>query len=184
MHALWFTRSPGKKLSETIPEIFFNGGGMSSIGRRAIKHTRNIKKRVGRHLVPWGAVRLKTSLKSKLYLGTAFLRDHKSLLLLVSSNMVSGKFLGLVDSDSSDLFIDSMFVSKNNLVSQSIEPCPLSLIDGTVNNLVNQIVTLPIRLPCSMSFLIKFFVISLDGFYKMVLGYNWLIVMNRLLSLS
>lgn len=151
---------------------------MNSIGRRVVKHAGNIKKRVSRHLVPWGVVHLRTPLEPKLYLGAASLHDCKALLLPVSSNMVSGKFLGLVDLSSSDSFINSAFVSKNNLVSQSIEPCPLSLIDGTVNNLVNQIVTLPMRLPCGASFLIKFFITSLDGSCEVVLGHNWLMVSN------
>jgi len=92
--------------------------------------------------------------------------------------MVSRKFLGLVNSGSFDLFIDSVFVSKNNLVSQSIEPRPLFLIDGIVNNLVNRIVMLPMKLSCGTSFLIKFFVISLDGSCEVVLCHNWLMVSN------
>jgi len=175
---LWSAGSPGKKLPKTIPEIFVNGRGMSSIGRRVVKYAENIKKRISGHLVPWGVICLKTPLEPKLYLDVASLYDHKALLLLVSSNMVSGKFLGLVNSGSSDSFIDSMFVSKNNLVSQSIEPCPLSLIDSIVNNLVNQIVTLPMRLPYDVPFLIKFFVTSLDGSCEVVLGHNWLMVSN------
>jgi len=178
MYELQPARSPGKKLPETIPEIFVNSRGMSSIGRRVVKHARNIKKKVSGYLVPWGVIRLRTPLEPKLYLGAAFLCDRKALLSPVSSNMVSGKFLGLVDLGSSDSFIDSAFVSKNNLVSQSIEPCPLSLIDGTVNNLVNQIVMLLMRLPCGMSFLIKFFITSLDGSCEVVLGHNWLMVSN------
>jgi len=92
--------------------------------------------------------------------------------------MVPEKFLGLIDLGFSDLFINSTFVSKNNLVSQSIKPCPLFLIDNTVNSLVNQIVTLPIRFLYGMSFLIKFFVTPLDGSYEVILGHNWLIVSN------
>jgi len=172
MYALWPAGSPDKKLPETIPEIFINSRGMSSISRRVVKHARNIKKRVGGHLVPWEVVHLRTLLEPKLYLNIASLRDCKALLSPVSLNMVSGKFLGLVDSGSSDSFIDSAFISKNNLVSQSIKPRPLSLIDGIVNNLVNQIVTLLIRLPCGVSFLIKFFITSLDGFCEVVLGHN------------
>jgi len=47
MHALWSAGSPGKKLPETIPEIFINSGGTSSVGRRVIKHAGNIKKKFG-----------------------------------------------------------------------------------------------------------------------------------------
>jgi len=108
----------------------------------------------------------------------ASLSDRKALLVPVNSDLVLGTFLGLVDSGSSDSFIDSMFTSKNKLVHQGIEPCSLSLIDGTVNNCVNQIVTLPMTLPYGMSFLIKFFVTPLDGLCEVVLGYNWLRVSN------
>jgi len=108
----------------------------------------------------------------------ASLSNHKALLVPVNLDLVPGTFLGLVDLGSSDSFIDSVFTLKNKLVHQGIEPRPLSLIDGTVNNCVNQIVTLPMTLPCGASFLIKFFVTPLDGSCEVVLGHNWLRVSN------
>jgi len=56
-------------------------------------------------------------------------------------------FIALVDSGFSDSFIDSVFVANNKLAYQDIEPHPLSLIDGTVNNCVNRTVILPMKFP-------------------------------------
>jgi len=76
-------------------------------------------------------------MEPKLHLNAASLSDHKTLLVLVNSDLVPGMFLSLVGLGSSDLFIDSVFASKNKLVYQGIKLCSLSLIDGMVNNCVN-----------------------------------------------
>jgi len=86
-------------------------------------------------------------MEPKLHLNAASLSDHKTLLVLVNSDLVPGMFLSLVGLGSSDLFIDSVFASKNKLVYQGIKLCSLSLIDGMVNNCVNQIVTLLMTFP-------------------------------------
>ena len=117
-------------------------------------------------------------MEPKLHLGAASLNNCKALLIPVSSKLVPEMLLGLVDSGSLDSFIDSEFVTNNKLAYQDIEPHPLSLIDGTVNNCVNWTVTLPMKFPCGASFQIKFFVTSLDGSCEVVLGHNWLMVSN------
>ena len=55
-------------------------------------------------------------MEPKLHLNAASLSDHKTLLVLVNSDLVLGMFLSLVGLGSSDLFIDSVFASKNKLV--------------------------------------------------------------------
>jgi len=80
----------------------------------------------------------------------------------------------LVDSGSSDCFVDSVFISKYCLPLQKINPHPLTLIDGTINQLVSHVVSLPINFPCLYSCRIEFFVTKLEGTYPIVLGHNWL----------
>jgi len=83
-------------------------------------------------------------------------------------------FKGLVDSGSSDCFLDSKFMISNKLRTWEIDLLPLTLIDGTMNYYVNQVVFLPIQLPCRLSCMIECYVTTLDGSYELVLGYNWL----------
>ena len=137
MHVLWPVGPPSKKLSETVPETFTNSGDTSHTSGGPINFIWIIKKSIGGHFIPQGVVYLRSSTEPKLRLNAASLSDCKTLLVPVNSDLVPGTFLGLVDLGSSDLFIDSVFASKNKLVHQGIEPCPLSLIDGTVNNCVN-----------------------------------------------
>ena len=175
LQSIW---SPGKKLFQTILEAHANIGSISDPGGRTLKHTGFVKKRSGRHLFPCGVVHLINSVEPKLQLGTASPGSYNALMVPVSLSIVLGVFTDLVDSGSSDLFIDSAFVLNNKLVSQSIKPHPLSLIDSMVNNFVKQIVTLPIKFPCGMSFSVEFFVTLLDSSCEMVLGHNWLSTNN------
>jgi len=85
-----------------------------------------------------------------------------------------GVFKGLIDSGSLDCFLDSKFVISNKLRTWEIDLLPLTLIDGTMNCYVNQVVSLPIQLPCRSLCMIKCYVTTLDGSYELVLGYNWL----------
>ena len=78
--------------------------------------------------------------------------------------------------------MDSVLVSKYRLPCQKINPLPLTLIDGTINYLVNRVVSLPIKFPCSYSCQIEFFITKLEGTYPIVLGYNWLTQHNPLVD--
>ena len=93
---------------------------------------------------------------------------------MLSSPSFPASINALVDSGSSDCFVDSIFVSKNCLPLQKIEPRPLTLIDGTINQLVSHVVSLSINFPCSYLCRIEFFVTKLEGTYPIVLGHNWL----------
>jgi len=93
---------------------------------------------------------------------------------MLSSPSFPASVNALVDSGSSDFFVDSVFVSKNCLPLQKIESRPLTLINGTINQLVSHVVSLSINFPCSYSCWIEFFVTKLEGTYPIVLGHNWL----------
>jgi len=62
----------------------------------------------------------------------------------------------------------------NKLRTQQIDPLPLTLIDGTVNCYIDQVVSLPIQLSCGSSCMIECYVTPLDGSYEVVLDHNWL----------
>jgi len=110
---------------------------MGNVGQGVTGNIRITKKSISGHLVPQEVICLKIPIEPKLHLGAASLNNCKALLIPVSSKLVPEMLLGLVDSGSLDSFIDSEFVTNNKLAYQDIEPHPLSLIDGTVNNCVN-----------------------------------------------
>ena len=93
---------------------------------------------------------------------------------MLSSPSFPASVNALVDSGSSDCFVDSIFVSKNCLPLQKIKPRPLILIDRTINQLVSHVISLSINFPCSHLCRIEFFVMKLEGTYPIVLGHNWL----------
>ena len=108
----------------------------------------------------------------------AKLSGMKSLLVDLCSQLVPGKFKGLVDSGSSDCFVNSEFVTRNKVRTQKINPLPLFLIDGTVNRGIDQIVSLPMQFSCGSSCVVECYVTPLDGSCEVVLGYNWLRTYN------
>jgi len=109
-----------------------------------------------------------------LRVGTAALTDPKSLLILLRSNWVLKEFLGLVDFGSLDCLIDSSFVAIHKLPFQVVQPLPLTLIDGMVNQYVTQIVTLPIQLTCGYSCTSEFYVTCLEGASPTVLEHSYI----------
>jgi len=117
-----------------------------------------------------------------LCLGAATLTCLKSLQVKLSLPPIPVPVNALVDSGSSDCFMDFALISKYHLPCQKINSHPLTLIDGTINHLVNHVVSLPIRLPCSYSCQIEFFVTKLEGTYPIVLGHNWLTQHNPLID--
>ena len=77
-------------------------------------------------------------------MGAVTFSKTRSLIVDLCSSLVQRIFKGLVDSGSSDCFLDSKFVISNKLRTREIDPLPLTLIDGTVNYYINQVVSLPI----------------------------------------
>lgn len=59
--------------------------------------------------------------------------------------------LALVDSGSSDCFIDSKFMTKYSLLFEKIDPLPLILIDGSSEHTIKGIMILLIYLSYSYS---------------------------------
>jgi len=106
----------------------------------------------------------------------------KSLQVELSLSPIPAPVIALVDSGSSDCFVDSVLVSKYRLPCRNINPLLLILIDRTINYFVNHVVSLPIRFSCLYSCQIEFFVTKLEGTYSIVLGHNWLTQHNPLVD--
>jgi len=76
----------------------------------------------------------------------------------------------LVDSGSSDSFIDSVFVQTQHLPAYGIPPIKLQLIDGTSNSIISQALDLQIHFPTGESQNLTFYVTLLDQSCTIVLG--------------
>src|SRR6266481_1320013 len=107
------------------------------------------------------------------------LSNPDSFLLSLTTNMLPNMILkSLVDSRSSDSFIDAVFVQTQHLPTYGILPIKLRLIDGTSNSTITQALDLQLRFPTGEIQNLTFFVTPLDHGCTIVLGYHWLTRFN------
>src|SRR5882672_11009460 len=96
-------------------------------------------------------------------LNASTLSNPDSLTLSLTSNTLPDTILkSLVDSGSSNSFIDSVFVQTQNLPTYGILPIKLQLIDGTSNSIISQALDLQIHFPTGESQTLTFYVTPLD----------------------
>ena len=88
----------------------------------------------------------------------------------------------LVDSRSTHYFLDSAFAHGYSLPTTPTPPVELCLFDGTSNNIIFKIVSLPVKFPSGECMTLDFYVTLLDSCYSLVLGHSWLTRYNLLID--
>ena len=80
----------------------------------------------------------------------------------------------LVDSGSTHCFLDSVFARGHSLPTTSTPPVELHLFDGTLNNIISEVVLLPVKFPSGECMTLDFYVTPLHSCCSLVLGHSWL----------
>src|SRR6266481_3387196 len=106
-----------------------------------------------------------------------------ALMIPVTSESTKDLILpSLVDSRSSDSFIDSCVVEIHHLAAYTIPPVKLHLIDGTCNSIITQALKMHICFPSGETHYIMFYVTPLDLSCTIVLRHCWLTQHNPLID--
>src|SRR5882724_2801266 len=96
------------------------------------------------------------------------------MLSLTTDSLPSTTLKSLVDSGSSNSFIDLAFVKTQHLLAYGIPPIWLRLIDGTSNSIISQALDLQLCFYTGESQKLTLYVTLLDQSCMIVLGYHWL----------
>ena len=126
----------------------------------------------------------------EVYLNASALsyKDKSFMLTLTYDSQTSTehsplKFPSLLDSGSTDTFIDSKFVQDNNVPTSSIPSVNLRLFDGSLSPYpITEVATLPVTFPSGEILTLDFYVSPLDPSCKAVLGYSFLSRYNPLID--
>ena len=111
------------------------------------------------------------------------LSNPDSLILSLSSDTLPNvSLVSLVDSGSSESFIDLTFVNIHHLLTCGIPPIKLRLMDGTSNSVITQSLDLPILFPTGEIQNLTFFVTPLDQGCMIVLGHRRLTRFNPMID--
>ena len=124
-------------------------------------------------------VELVCTTTSPMCLNTSTLSDLNSLCIpLVSPLVYASDHLQpipirmLVDSRSTHCFLDSAFAHGHSLPTTPTPPVELCLFDGTSNNIISEVVSLPVKFPSGKYMTFDFYVTPLNSCYSLVLGHS------------
>ena len=92
-----------------------------------------------------------------------------SPLVYASDHLQSIPIRTLVDSGSTHCFLDSAFAHGHSLPTTPTPPVKLHLFDGTLNNIISEVVSLPVKFPSSKCMTLDFYVTPLDSYCSLVL---------------
>jgi len=119
--------------------------------------------------------------KSPICLNTAILSDLNSLTLKLMFLLVykpdhiqNLTFHVLVNSESTHYFVNTTFIWKYNIPTSPTILVKLKLFNRLSNNIISEIVSLPIIFTSSHWMILNIYVTSLNFSYLLVLRYNWL----------
>ena len=99
-----------------------------------------------------------------------------ALFLSVTTSLLPSMlvFKALIDSCSTHCFVNSCFISKNNLLTYSVPLIQLRLFEGSSNNVITQAIEVPLQISPEHVTPFTFYITLLDSSCAVVLGYNWL----------